>query len=395
MRMKESGKNIITLVVTVFITLFAIEGMLRFFEHKDFSLITEVNNDGYIVHKPNLDREHFDDEVGQKVHIKTNSAGFVGENFSEKKEEGVMRVAVLGDSFTEATQIDYEKSYVYLLNDQLNKLLTAKATSTYKKTEVLNFGLGGIGTADEMKYYSKYVQKYHPDVVVLSFYLGNDVSDNGYYFEHKNALLSSDKADWDVVPQYGSVQNKEFIALKDKIYRMSALARFIDKAVRSVPVLNNVAISLGLYRPPAALDTAGLNLPFWDYYYLDPLDETRKEHLVFSSDLINNFKKQLDSDGVMLVLMLIPEGKTVNQDILGLFKADHPKLKEYNYNPVGMEEKLVGGLKPDVHVLNLRSVMEQQIKKNNIMYNSGIHHFSAEGHVTASRALAEFIVSLF
>lgn len=393
--MTESGKNFLTLTVSILIMLLVIEGGLRFFERKDFALITEVNKDNFIVHKSNLDRSHFDDEVGKEVHIKTNSSGFVGENFSEQKEAGVMRVAVLGDSFTEATQIDYEKSYVYLLHTELDKLLTAKTTSTYKKAEVLNFGLGGIGTADEMKYYSKYVEKYHPDVVVLSFYLGNDVSDNGYYFQYKDSLLSPNKSDWDAVPQYGSAKTKEFTALKDKIYRMSALARFTDKAVRSVPVLSNFAVKLGLYRPPVSSDSTGLNLPFWDYYYLDPLDQTRKEHLEFSSELINNFKRQLDADGVRLVLMLIPEGKTVNSNILESYKADHPKLKEYNFNPVGMEEKLIGGLRPNTHVLNLRNIMEREIKENKVMYNSGVHHFSAEGHVVTARTLAEFINILF
>lgn len=306
--MTEGSKNFLTLTVSILIMLLVIEGGLRFFERKDFALITEVNKDNFIVHKPNLDRGHFDDEVGKEVRIKTNSSGFVGEDFSEQKESGVMRVAVLGDSFTEATQIDYEKSYVYLLNKELAQLLAAKTTSTYKKAEVFNFGLGGIGTADEMKYYSKYVEKYHPDVVVLSFYLGNDVSDNGYYFQYKDSLLSANKRDWDAVPQYGSAKTKEFTALKDKVYRLSALARFVDKAVRSVPALNNLAVKLGLYRPPVSSDSVGLNLPFWDYYYLDPLDQTRKEHLEFSSDLINNFKRQLDADGVRFVLMLIPEG---------------------------------------------------------------------------------------
>ena len=60
----------------------------------------------------------------------------------------------------------------------------ANPSSTYNRVEVLNFGMGGMGTVDEMKYYSKYAQKYHPDVVVLSFYLANDNQDNGYSYKY-------------------------------------------------------------------------------------------------------------------------------------------------------------------------------------------------------------------
>ncbi len=392
--MTETKKNILTLVITLILSLIGIEFFLRMFDPTDFDMLTRINEDGFVTHKINVDRGRYDGEVKRKVHVKTNSIGFVGEEFIKEKNAGALRVAVLGDSFTQGIQIDYEKTYVYLLKNNLQSLLASNPSSSYKSAEVLNFGIGGMGTADEMKYYSKYASQYHPDVVVLSFYLGNDISDNGYYFEDREKLLSSSTADWDAVPQYGVVKGKDFLAVKDKIYRKLAIVRFMDKAVRTLPVLNNLAIKLGLFRPPVPVDEAGLNLPHWDYYYLDPLDSERAKHVAFSSELINNFRNELEKDGVKLVVMLIPEGKTANQDLLNAFKNSHPKLKDYVFNPVGMENKLIEGLSPGAAVLNLRGPLERQVLNHNEMYNSGIHHFSEKGHIVVSEELAKFIVSL-
>ncbi|MBI2037813.1 MAG: SGNH/GDSL hydrolase family protein [Candidatus Magasanikbacteria bacterium] len=392
--MTEAKKNILTLVIALLLSLIGIEFFLRMFDPTDFDMLTRINEDGFVTHKTNVDRGRYDGEVKRKVHVKTNSLGFVGEEFIKEKNEGALRVAVLGDSFAQGIQIDYEKTYVYLLKNNLQSSLASNPSSSYKSAEVLNFGIGGMGTADEMKYYSKYASQYHPDVVVLSFYLGNDISDNGYYFEDREKLLSSSTADWDAVPQYGAVKGKDFLALKDKIYRKLAIVRFMDKAVRTLPVLNNLAVTLGLFRPPVPVDEAGLNLPHWDYYYLDPLDSERAKHAAFSSELINNFRNELEKDGVKLIVMLIPEGKTVNQDLLNAFKNNHPKLKDYVFNPVGMENKLIEGLNPGAAVLNLRGSLERQVLNHNEMYNSGIHHFSEKGHIVVSEELAKFIVSL-
>ncbi|OGH92258.1 MAG: hypothetical protein A2534_05050 [Candidatus Magasanikbacteria bacterium RIFOXYD2_FULL_39_9] len=391
--MSEGKKNIITLAVAVVFSLLVIEGMLRLFETQTYVALWQVNKDNMVVLKPNLDKNIFDNEDLKYHHVKINSLGFLGEDVNQEKPIDTLRIAVMGDSYVAATGVDFDKTFPYLLTKKVQDLLATATSSAYKKVEVLNFGMGGTGTVDEMKYYEKYAQKYNPDVVVLSFYLQNDTVDNSLNYEHRDAMLSS-KEQWSTFPQYGSTQVKSFVSIKDKVYRKSAIVRFVDRVVRSSPKLSGLAVKLGLHRPPVKGES-GLDIPFDDYYYIEPLDSQRAEYLKFSSDLLNNFKKQLDTDGVKFAIMFIPEGKTINDDLINAFKNTYPKLKDFNFNPKGMENKLISAVDPSVKVLNLRETMTKQVSENKEMYKNGTGHFAEGGHEVASDALANFIFDSF
>lgn len=391
--MSEARKNIFILITTILVSLAVIEGILRLFETQTYVALWQVNKDGMMVLKPNLEKKIFDNEDLKYHHVKINSLGFLGEDVEQEKSVDTLRIVVLGDSYVAATGVDYDKNFPYLLTKKVQDLIFANPSSTYKKVEVLNFGMGGTGTVDEMKYYEKYVQKYRPDVVVLSFYLQNDTVDNSLNYEHKDAMLSPKEA-WNTFPQYGSTQVKNFVSIKDRVYRKSAIIRFVDRVVRSSPKLNGFAVKIGLYRPPVKGEL-GLDIPFDDYYYIDPLDSQRAEYLKFSSDLLNNFKKQLDADGVKFVLMFIPEGKTINDDLINAFKNTYPKLKDFNFNPQGMENKLISAIDPSVNILNLREIMTKQVLENKEMYKNGTGHFSVGGHEVVSDVLSVFIFNSF
>lgn len=391
--MSETGKKILTLIIAVLVSLAAIEGMLRLLETQTYVSFWHINKDGMTVFKSNADMYMFDNEDLKKHRVKTNSLGFLGENYSEEKAADTLRIVVLGDSYVAATGVDYDKIFPYLLTKKVQDLVLANSSSIYKKVEVLNFGMGGTGTVDEMKYYAKYAQKYHPNVVVLSFYLQNDTVDNSLNYNYKDAMLAS-KEVWNTVPQLASTQVKNFVSIKDRIYRKSAIIRFVDRVVRSSPKLNSFAVKLGLYRPPVKGEY-GLDIPFDDYYYIDPLDAEREQYLKFSSDLLNNFKKQLDKDGVKFAVMFIPEGMTVDNNLLNSFKDARPKLKDLNFNPQGMEDKLIAAVDSSVKILNLRATMEKQVSENKEMYKGGTGHFADGGHEVVSDVLASFIFTSF
>ena len=391
--MTERKKNVLILIIAILVSLAAIEVILRLFEQQNYVALWLINKDGMGIYKPNTDKYFLDNEDYKKYHIKINSLGFLGEDFSEEKASGTLRVVVLGDSFVAATGVDFDKTFPYLLTKKFQDLILANPSSTYNKVEVLNFGMGGMGTVDEMKYYYKYAQKYHPDVVVLSFYLGNDNLDNSYSYNYKDAMLSSKEA-WGTFPQYAETQVHDFIKFKDTVYRKSAITRFTDRVVRSSPQLNAFAVKLGLYRSPVKAEY-GLVIPFNLYYYIDPPDAERAQYLQFSSDLLNNFKKQMDTDGVKFVAMFIPDGLTVDNNLLNSFKNDHPKLKDLNFNPKGMEDRLIAGLDSSIKILNLRAAMEKNVSENRAMYKHGDGHFTGDGHVVVSDILSDFIFTSF
>lgn len=114
----------------------------------------------------------------------TNSYGWRDRERPEKKPAGTYRIAVLGDSVVQASEVPFDKSLCALLEAGLQRA-NARPGS---KIEVLCFGEAGFGTAQELLAFRQQVARFAPDFVVLVFYPGNDVSDNWKPFNHPEKL---------------------------------------------------------------------------------------------------------------------------------------------------------------------------------------------------------------
>ncbi len=106
-----------------------------------------------------------------KAYIRINHDGMRDFARPKEKPENTLRIAVLGDSFIEAAQVPLEQGFCQVLQRKLS-------ACSSKKIEVLNFGVGGYGTAQELLMLKSRVWQYSPDIVLLAFYSGNDLSDN-------------------------------------------------------------------------------------------------------------------------------------------------------------------------------------------------------------------------
>lgn len=113
-----------------------------------------------------------------------NSHGWRDLERTEKKPAGTYRVAVLGDSVVQASEVPFEQS----LCAQLESGLQRANARPGLKVEVLCFGVAGFGTAQELLAYRHHVTRFAPDFVVLVFYPGNDVTDNWKPFNHPQKL---------------------------------------------------------------------------------------------------------------------------------------------------------------------------------------------------------------
>ncbi len=109
-----------------------------------------------------------------KAYVETNSAGHRDVERVVSKPADTIRIAVLGDSFAEALQVDASETFWSLLESQFED----EKPWGDKKVEVLNFGVSGYGTAQELQMLRNYVWRYDPDYVMLAFFSGNDVVDN-------------------------------------------------------------------------------------------------------------------------------------------------------------------------------------------------------------------------
>src|SRR4030081_3654946 len=87
---------------------------------------------------------HYQREGESYVHI--NGDGLRDREHSKAKPADSVRIAVLGDSFSEAMHVPMDQTFWSLLERRL------QACNAFpgKKVEVINFGVSGYGTAQEL-----------------------------------------------------------------------------------------------------------------------------------------------------------------------------------------------------------------------------------------------------
>lgn len=106
--------------------------------------------------------------------VEINSRGMRDREVAVPKPPGTVRIALLGDSCTEALQVPVEKTFARLLERELASCPAVAG----RKVETLNFGVAGYGTIQELLSLREQAWPLEPDAVVLAFYSGNDVRNN-------------------------------------------------------------------------------------------------------------------------------------------------------------------------------------------------------------------------
>src|SRR6267378_369634 len=81
-----------------------------------------------------------------KQYVRINSHGYRSAEQSYEKPANTVRIAVLGNSWTEAMQVPLDKNYCSLLERRLTEL----SCFAGKHVDVLNFGVSGYSTAQEL-----------------------------------------------------------------------------------------------------------------------------------------------------------------------------------------------------------------------------------------------------
>ena len=113
---------------------------------------------------------------GMRSPVHTNPSGFRDREHPLDKAEGVYRIAVLGDEYSEAMAVALTETWWWQLPAQLQRC----GFQPDRLVEVLNFGVGGYGTAQEYVLLETAAMRYQPDLVLLQFSNRDDVLDNSF-----------------------------------------------------------------------------------------------------------------------------------------------------------------------------------------------------------------------
>src|SRR5262249_40635070 len=100
----------------------------------------------------------------------TNGFGFRGTDFDERRRDGVVRVALIGDSYVFGIGVAADGTLAARLAAELSRRWPDD------KFEVLNLGIPGDNLASHVELFAAATVRLDPDVVVLCLTLPNDLS---------------------------------------------------------------------------------------------------------------------------------------------------------------------------------------------------------------------------
>jgi hypothetical protein len=211
------------------------------------------------------------DRFGEEglVQISINSAGYRDDEHAMAKPSATFRIAILGDSLTEALEVHLQQTFW----KRLEKILPTARSFSNRKVEVLNFAVKGYGTAQEYLILPE-VLKYTPDLVLLAFFTGDDVISNSLTLNpHRNRPVF-ELVDGKLTLTYKPGETPHFVKelkRKDRKQRLlddvrvyqfirecrisiRSLSRYLkrwrQKKQALLPYLAPDDVNLGIYHPP-------------------------------------------------------------------------------------------------------------------------------------------------
>jgi hypothetical protein len=177
-RKRSIGANLVLVVAGVAIAFLIAEAAVRVSGLAKASLYTWDAYRGWGL-KPGASGWQREEGAG---FVSVNRAGFRGPEWTIARPPETLRVAVVGDSFTEAPQVAYDQTFCAVAEHALGGCKGLGG----KKVQVMDFGTDAYGTAQELITLRRHAWQYSPDIVVLAFFSGNDLRNN-------STVLESDK----------------------------------------------------------------------------------------------------------------------------------------------------------------------------------------------------------
>src|SRR5262245_61019020 len=332
---------------------------------------------------------------------KINSHGYRDRDRAVRKPQGVYRVAALGDSYTEARQVDMDKTFTSLAEEELNR----RRCCGQRQAEVLNFGIGGFGTAQELLLLRERVWKFDPDVIVLQFYAGNDLFNNhralnisapdkAPYFLLKNGKLELDDSF-----RQGSAFDPTYIRMKGigaDIMNRFVLLQLVYKLNRARAQQEELARLNGAGRQSAA------DAPPPEYQrYLSFLPHTipsMVEAWQVTEALIAEMGKEVRSHHASLLVMIMPTDIQINPDPekQKAYRAKY-QVESLEYADDRVEQR---ARENGISVLRLTRPLVEEARRSgtymagfaNTTPNDG--HLNERGHAVVARELVRAICEI-
>jgi hypothetical protein len=268
-----------------------------------------------------------------------------------------------------------------------------------RQVEVINFGVSGYGTAQELMTLRHVVWTYAPDIVILAFTTGNDIRNNlqaldgdpikPYFVYRDNQLVLDD-----------SFRNlAEFRARKTtlasvgyQVVNYSRLLQVVNQAKNQIKSQFREARQQTIASQSEVGEEMGLD----SQVYVEPKDDLWKEAWRVTEGLIQLMRDEVQEKGADFVVVTLSNGIQANpdssirkafRDRLGVADLFYP---DFRIRRLGEREAFM--------VINLAPVFQAYAERHNIFLhgfgsNMGGGHWNPAGHRLAGETIAQELCS--
>jgi lysophospholipase L1-like esterase len=340
------------------------------------------------------------------VAFTTNSRGLRGPERPLAKPPGTKRVVVVGDSFVAAYEVPDDAPFTVKLEAALND-------KSQLPIEVINVGRSGTSTVRECDLYRMIGRRFAPDVVVLAYYVGNDLLE---------VMDENDAEELQVWHPQGFVRRAAYglcpnLYLELALLRISAQSRAYWEPRSEATIMASLksdcesrgvdfSAAKAAYErfPPHVkknLEQGKLGIPrvFPACYdpqrfrrALDPSDEYFARAWPRTEKHLSLLRKAVAADGAKLVVMIIPDAVQVDpaaqQFVQSLGYEVDPYWLTRSCRTAEAVEKWCS--EQNVPVLALLAGFRESTIP---LYYPEDGHFKPAGHQLTAELLAEFLQS--
>ena len=342
-------------------------------------------------------------------YVRINSAGLRDVEHSKTKPANTLRIAVIGDSYAEALQVPLENAFWKIAENRLQQC----AALGGKTIEVINFGVSGYGTAQELITLQQKVWEYAPDVVLLAVTTNNDVTDN------LRALKKTDEIPYFVYRGDRLEADNSFRENPAFRWRNSALSRFgtwLRDHLRFVQLGHQAQYALKNYlaknkapaqqvsnqpspqNPPKSSPVQAEDVGIDNLIYREPVDAVWQEAWRVTEGLLREMRAEAEQKNAKFVVVTLSNGIQVFPeaaprraflDRIGATDIFYPDTRIKNF-----------GARENIAVFTLAPELQAYAEQNKVFLhgfgeNIGNGHWNSEGHRVAGEKLSQKLCEEF
>lgn len=386
-RVKTVFLSVITIGLSIAFSLILIElGLSKYYAATE-EQVPEMVFDAVLGWKPAIGNRWVKPAHTFRTHtININQLSLRNREITAGKQNNVQRVIVLGDSFTFAKAVQSTDIFPSLLETRLNQ---------NGRFEVINGGVPGYGTAQELLLMKELAGKeIVGDVYVLMVFV-NDILDNlrldygnlgettarpGFALQQDGRLkqVSYPRKEYSesLVP---SEEGKVVFVTKEVARRQ--IASFLQSKPGLMSLLSKLGLEVKLPRMAGLIN---------GWYHQNVLDAG----IPLTKSLIREIQIEAGKHQASLLVSMIPSPIQVYPEvydpILTNTFPDNKSVKDYFGNRT-RPQKVIGAICQELEIpfLDLLPILLSSNNKNLFIPLEG--HFTSEGHAVAAQHLAMFI----